>query len=153
MNTTIVREIFRRDLNRLKEEISAYREEAAIWQVKNGIANPAGNLCLHLVGNLNTYIGQQLGGTNYVRNRDLEFSRKNVPREELLRMIEDTAAVVEATLSSLPDSHLEEEFPVLVFDKKTTTGYMLVHLAAHLSYHLGQVNYHRRLLDKAYRSD
>jgi hypothetical protein len=140
--------LFRRDLNQLKRELEQYWDEAVIWQVETGIANSAGNLCLHLIGNLNTYIGGELGKTGYVRNRELEFSLKDVPRTELLTKIDDTIRVVDQALDRVTDAQLEEEYPMLVFAEKTSTGYFLVHLSTHLGYHLGQVNYHRRLLDR-----
>lgn len=139
--------LFQRDLNRLKQEIEQYKNEQTIWRIDRDIKNSAGNLTLHLIGNLNHFIGAQLGNTGYVRNRDLEFSLKDVPRSELISTIDETATMIEKVLGHLPDAVLKEEFPVLVFDKKTSTQYLLVHLATHLTYHLGQVNYHRRLLD------
>ncbi|MDF3078646.1 MAG: hypothetical protein K0S09_2535 [Sphingobacteriaceae bacterium] len=140
--------LFTRDLNKLRSEIEQYQDEANIWKTDGNIANSAGNLCLHLVGNLNTYIGKEISGTDYVRDRASEFSLKNIPRTELLSKIAETARVVNEALGKLDESTLADEFPVLVFDKKTSTEYMLVHLATHLAYHLGQVNYHRRLTDK-----
>ena len=142
-----LQKIFKRDLEKLKQEIASYRDESNLWKVDNGIANSSGNLCLHLVGNLNTYIGAEIGKTGYVRNRDLEFSLKNIPQAQLVKMIEDTIVVVEDGLSKLNENDLEREYPLLVFKEKTSTGYFLIHLAVHLGYHLGQVNYHRRLLD------
>jgi uncharacterized damage-inducible protein DinB len=139
--------LFTRDLNKLKQEINAYKNEAAIWRTDKAIANCAGNLCLHLVGNLNAYMGTVLGNTGYIRNRELEFSRKDVPAKELVEMIESTLEVIQRIVPGLTEEQLSAEYPLLVFDKKTTTAYMLVHLATHLAYHLGQVNYHRRLLD------
>jgi len=144
-----LRPLFARDLAKLRNEIALYKSEEKIWVVDASINNSAGNLCLHLVGNLNTYIGAELGKTGYIRHRDLEFSLKDVPRAELLAKIDDTAIVVDEALAVLTDEQLEEQYPSEVFaDKTMTTGYFLVHLAMHLSYHLGQVNYHRRLLDK-----
>jgi len=145
---TALKEIFNRDLNKLKKEISLYQHEPALWITEANIANTAGNLCLHLIGNLNTYIGAQLGNSGYVRHRELEFSLKDVPREELLQKIDDTISVVEKALNGLSEEKLVEEYPIVVFDGRTTTAYMLIHLSAHLGYHLGQINYHRRLLDK-----
>jgi uncharacterized damage-inducible protein DinB len=142
-----VQKIFKRDLEKLKQEIASYRNESNLWKVDKSIANSSGNLCLHLVGNLNAYIGAEIGKTGYVRNRDLEFSLKNIPQAQLVKMIEDTIVVVEDGLSKLNENDLEREYPLLVFKEKTSTGYFLIHLAAHLGYHLGQVNYHRRLLD------
>jgi len=143
-----LQKLFSRDLEKLKQEISLYKDENKIWVIEEGIANSAGNLCLHLIGNLNTYIGVELGKTNYVRNRELEFSLKDIPRQELIRKIDDTIIVVKAALNSLKEEELENEYQLLVFAEKTSTGYFLVHLAVHLGYHLGQINYHRRLIDK-----
>lgn len=145
---TTLRQLFNRDLNKLKTEISAYQHEPALWTIDANIANSAGNLCLHLIGNINTFIGLHLGQSGYVRDRDAEFSLKNVPRAELLQKIENTIAIVDKTLSALPPARLEQEYPIVVFEAKQTTGFMLIHLATHLTYHLGQINYHRRLLDR-----
>ena len=142
-----LQKIFKRDLEKLKQEIASYRNESNLWKVDKSIANSSGNLCLHLVGNLNAYIGAEIGKTGYVRNRDLEFSLKNIPQAQLVKMIEDTVVVVEDGLSKLNENDLEREYPLLVFKEKTSTGYFLIHLTVHLGYHLGQVNYHRRLLD------
>lgn len=143
-----LRSIFKRDLIKLKEEIEAYRTENAIWIVESEIANSAGNLCLHLVGNLNTYIGAVIGKTGYVRQRDLEFSLKDIPRRELVQKIEDTIIMVDQVMANFETKQFDDEYPLEVSGGSATTGYFLVHLATHLSYHLGQVNYHRRLLDK-----
>ena len=140
--------LFNRDLNKLKTEISLYQDEKKIWYVEKNIANSAGNLCLHLIGNLNTYIGAEIGKTNYIRNRDHEFSLKDISRAELIHKIEETILVVDEALNKLTDQALQEEYPMLVFEKKTSTVYFLVHLTTHLAYHLGQINYHRRLLDQ-----
>ena len=142
-----LQKIFKRDLEKLKQEIASYRDESNLWKIHKSIANSSGNLCLHLVGNLNAYIGAEIGKTGYVRNRDLEFSQKNIPQTQLVKMIEDTILVVEDGLSKLNENDLEREYPLLVFKEKTSTGYFLIHLTVHLGYHLGQVNYHRRLLD------
>lgn len=143
----VLRTLFHRDLQKLKAEIAAYQDESRIWLVSGVIANSGGNLCLHLIGNLNTYLGAEIGKTGYVRDRPLEFSRKDVPREELLRMLDDTIAVVNHALDQLQESDLQKEYPLLVFAEKTSTEYFLVHLTTHLAYHLGQINYHRRILD------
>lgn len=140
--------IFQQDLLRLRKEIESYKSEKNIWKTSEGISNAAGNLCLHLIGNLNTYIGATLGKTGYVRNRDLEFSLKDIAKEELLQKIDATMNVVEASLTGLRPEQLQEAYPLVIWDKPMTTEYTLIRLTAHLSYHLGQVNYHRRLLDQ-----
>ncbi|GIQ58018.1 hypothetical protein Flavo103_11540 [Flavobacterium collinsii] len=138
--------LFNRDLNKLKIEIESYQNENQIWAIAPGISNSAGNLCLHLIGNLNTYIGAELGKTGYVRDRPLEFSLKDIPQSELIRKIEDTILVVNNALDRLIEAALEQTYPQIVFEKQMTTGFFLVHLSTHLAYHLGQINYHRRLV-------
>lgn len=146
LQTTLYR-LFERDLTRLKVELNLYSDEQIIWQTTGQISNTAGNLTLHLLGNLNTYIGAVLGGTDYVRDRPAEFSLKNIPRESLLEQIDALLIILKTTLEKLSDTAFEEEYPLLVFEEKTSTEYLLVHLTTHLAYHLGQINYHRRLLD------
>ncbi len=137
---------FERDLLKLKEEINGYKNEAGLWVVKNEISNSAGNLCLHLIGNLKHFIGATLGHTGYVRTRDLEFSSKNVPRQRLNEEIDLVLTVVKETLAKLPAADYEKDFPLLMQNQTVSTGQMLLHLLTHLSYHLGQINYHRRLI-------
>jgi len=139
-------EFFERDLLKLKEEISLYPEESAIWETRPGISNSAGNLCLHLVGNLNHFIGAVLGNTGYIRQRDEEFSLKDIPRTELLLSVDQTILVLKATLQGFSESDFDKIYPLEKHGKVVTTRYMILHLLTHLNYHLGQVNYHRRLL-------
>lgn len=146
LTETLIR-FFDRDLQKLATEIGLYKDEDRIWLVKPGISNSAGNLCLHLVGNLNHFIGATLGHTGYVRHRDDEFSLKNIPRQDLLINIENTRLIVKEVLSNLPETDLQKDFPLEIFGKKDSTEFIVIHLATHLAYHLGQVNYHRRLLD------
>lgn len=141
--------LFNRDLKRLISEIEQYSNEDDIWKIKGQLNNSAGNLCLHIVGNLNTYIGKELGKSNYIRNRDLEFSSKNIPRQELIQKVENTIVMINETLDHFDETLLETEYPVLVFENKTSTGYLLVHLTTHLTYHLGQINYHRRMIENS----
>ncbi|MCG8326530.1 MAG: DinB family protein [Chitinophagales bacterium] len=143
-----LKRLFNRDLNKLKEEIESYGDERNMWEVSREISNSAGNLCLHLIGNLNTYIGAEIGKNGYIRQRDLEFSLKNIPRAELIAKIGQTKIEVDAALNLLTDEQLKEEYSAAVFKENVSTEYVLVHLVTHLAYHLGQINYHRRLLDK-----
>lgn len=147
MITEVLNKIIQRDLQKLKSEIESYKVESNLWRIEKNISNSAGNLCLHLVGNLNSYIGATLGQSGYVRDRDSEFSLKNIPRKELIQKIEDTISVVNKVLPTLDDDTIQKEYPLLVLKEKTSTEYFLIHLTTHLGYHLGQVNYHRRLLD------
>lgn len=144
--TSSIAKVMSRHLNQLKAEIDGYDSEADLWIKRGEIANTAGNLCLHICGNLQYFIGTNLGHTGYVRKRDEEFSKTNVPKKELLALIETTQKVVSNSLEELDESTLMENYPVQVFAEPMTTEYFLIHLTAHLSYHLGQINYHRRLL-------
>ena len=139
-------ELFERDLNRLKKEISLYDNETKLWLVRDEISNSAGNLCLHLLGNLNHFIGALLGNSDFVRDRDSEFASKYVTRQELITSIEQTIETVKNVLNDLPDEILEKDFSVEINDKISKTDYVLIHLFGHFSYHLGQINYHRRLI-------
>jgi len=142
-----IKSIFIRDLSKLKGEIESYPNENSIWEIRSDINNSAGNLTLHLIGNLNTYIGAELNKTGYIRNRELEFTQKNVPRVQLIKSIEATINVIENVLDQLSVTDLKKEYPTLIWEKKTSTEYVLIHLTTHLAYHLGQINYHRRLLN------
>jgi hypothetical protein len=147
MLTDTLKILFSRDLAKLIQELELYSNEDNIWRIDKNILNSAGNLSLHLIGNLNAYIGAELGNTGYIRNRPEEFSLKNIPRQELINKITHTIEMLGPILDSLTEDQLGTEYPQLVFVDKVSTEYFLVHLAMHLSYHLGQVNYHRRLLD------
>ena len=140
--------IFSRDLDRLAAEISAYKQEQNIWQTVPGISNAAGNLCLHLIGNLNHFIGAEFGKTGYVRDRPKEFSDTDVPRELLLADIEKTKAVVQYSLSTIGDEDLKRMLPFMKGESEVSAEFLLLHLSTHLSYHLGQINYHRRIIDQ-----
>jgi len=118
-----------------------------MWKVNGNIINSGGNLCLHICGNLQHFIGATLSNSSYKRNRDAEFSRKNVPVEELIKEIDKTLEIVTETLKNFEEEKLSEIYPINVFGNEMTTGFFLAHLTTHLNYHLGQINYHRRLLD------
>jgi len=148
MLTETLIQIFERDLNRLITEIDLYKNEQNIWRIEEDILNSTGNLTLHIIGNLNTYIGKEIGKTNYIRNRELEFSQKGISKHELIKSLNETIDIVRKSLINLQQNELENEYPTLVFTEKTSTGFLLVHLTTHLTYHIGQVNYHRRLIDK-----
>lgn len=147
MITTVLQTLITRELTKLRTEIESYKNESNLWRVDKNIANSAGNLCLHLIGNLNTYIGAILGKSGYVRDRDAEFALKNIPRKELIEKIDSTIAIINQVLPTLSEKDLSAEYPIVVLKEATCTEFFLVHLATHLTYHLGQVNYHRRLLD------
>ncbi|PZX54880.1 DinB family protein [Algoriphagus chordae] len=141
-------QLFERDIEKLKQEILAYSNEDNLWKTDYKITNSAGNLCLHLIGNMSNYVGKEMGGFDYLRDREFEFAGKNVPKSELLDRLEKLQQVVTASLEGLDESMLERDYPLEVFGGKMSHNFFLIHLFGHFSYHLGQINYHRRLLDK-----
>ena len=138
--------IFNRDLDKLISQIHLFENESDLWLLRKEISNTPGNLCLHIAGNLQHFIGHILGNTDYIRDREHEFSAKNVPRNELIQQLEETKTVVSQTLNVLGDDRLKEDYPVNVFREVNSIGFFLIHLSTHLNYHLGQINYFRRLL-------
>lgn len=139
-------DFFVRDLNKLVEEIQQYKDEYDIWKTTPGINNSGGNLCLHLIGNLNHFIGAVLGNTGYIRHRDNEFSLKNVLRDDLILNIKNCILIIKSTFDKLSDADLEKNFPLEKHGEVVSNQHMLLHLFGHLNYHLGQINYHRRMI-------
>lgn len=139
-----LRALLLRDLASLRQELEAYPDEALLWVTPAGISNSAGTLALHCAGNVQHFIGTCLGGTDYVRDRDGEFQRRNVPRAELVAGLAAAAEVVGRVLPTMDPARLDKDFPVDFNGRTIPTGRFLLHLATHLSYHLGQVDYHRR---------
>ena len=137
--------IFQTQITQLEKEVGLF-DEHLLWSVKPGISNSGGNLALHLVGNLNHFIGAIIGKTGYIRNRENEFAAKNLQPDELLNMIRQTNIMIADVLNHFPETDLEQEYPIIVFDKPMSYQYFLLHLSAHLAYHLGQINYIRRIL-------
>ena len=133
-------------LNQLNKEISSYKNEADIWKVTGDITNPPGNLCLHLCGNLQHYIGALIGKTGYMRNRNAEFSKKNISRHDLLMEINLTEEVITHVFDSLKEDDLKKPFPENIFGENATYAHAIMECELHLTYHLGQINYHRRIL-------
>ncbi len=143
-----LKSIFDRDIEKLKSELSSYSQEENIWKVKKNINNSAGNLSLHIIGNLNHFIGATLGDSGYIRKRDLEFTDKDISRNQLIHDLDNVKTMIHNTFARLRFEDLEKKYPINVFGFEMNTIYFLMHLIAHLNYHLGQINYHRRLLDK-----
>jgi hypothetical protein len=138
---------FQRELDRLIKEIESYQEESNLWKLNAGIKNSGGNLTLHLIGNLRHFIGHVLGGTGYKRERDAEFNDKHIARSKIISQIELTKVELDHIFPSLNNASLNEAYPINVMDTPWTKSAFLIHLLGHLNYHLGQINYHRRLLD------
>lgn len=144
--------ILLRDLAAVRREIEAYDDDAGVWRTDPAIPNSAGTLALHLAGNIRHYVGAVLGGNGYVRDRDAEFADRGVAREEILRRLDAASADVAAVMPRLTDAQLAATFPQAVAGRHASTADMLIHLAVHLTFHLGQMDYHRRLLGGSHKS-
>ncbi len=149
---TLIQAILVRELRSLQRELEAYPDETEIWSLPAGIGNSAGTLALHLVGNLQAFVGATLGDSGYRRDRPAEFSRRHVARQEIVQEIQRTVNIVESTLSRLPDDVAADDFPLSFGETRVETADFLVHLVSHLAFHLGQIDYHRRLTTGENRS-
>ncbi|MDI1242338.1 MAG: DinB family protein, partial [bacterium] len=122
-------------------EVQFYSNGEDLWKTTGGISNSGGNLCLHICGNLEHFFGAVLAKSGYIRERDAELSNTDVPRDQLLAGVDAARHSVLSTLAGLTEQDLDSPYPLEVFGHSMTTGYFLTHLATHLNYHLGQINY------------
>ena len=141
-----VQAVLLRELAAVQRSIEAYPDDASVWTHPAGLPNAGGTLVLHLAGNLQHYVGAVLGGSGYKRDRPAEFARRGVSRAELLREISATVAAVKRTLPTLAEQSLSQPYPEPIGGREFTMEIFLVHLTTHLAYHLGQLDYHRRVV-------
>ena len=137
---------FRRDLMRLVEHLRAFPNDESLWATPLGITNSAGTLTLHIEGNLREYIGRQLGGVSYTRDRPSEFSKRGVPKDELIARVSELCELIPSIIERLSEAQLEALYPEEVFGAPLTTGEYLLHLYGHLNWHRGQLDYVRRVV-------
>lgn len=141
-----LRKVINRDLETVYRELELYPDDDSLWSTPPGCANPGGTLVLHIVGNLRHYIGAQLGGTLYVRDREAEFATRNVERHQLQQIVAQARDEIDGTFERMNENALSNPAQAPLAEGDVTTGLWLMHLAVHLSYHLGQLDYHRRLV-------
>ena len=150
MLRTAVHAILQRELAAVRRSVEAYPDDASLWAQRGGVPNAGGTLVLHIAGNLQHYVGALMGGTGYRRDRDAEFARRDVPRAALLAEIDAAADAIDRGLGPVgdddDDASLLRTYPERIAGREVATGDFLVHLAAHLAYHLGQLDYHRRMV-------
>jgi hypothetical protein len=147
MQTQTLQQLYNFEIENLAKEISLYSTDKNLWIIKENISNSSGNLALHIIGNLNHFIGATLLQTNYVRNREAEFGDKNLSKEFLLKLLKNAQEIVNQAFDKMTEEDLLKTYPY-DFMGSNTTGFYITRFLSHLSYHLGQINYHRRLLDK-----
>ncbi|MBZ4189685.1 DUF1572 family protein [Niabella beijingensis] len=146
MLNSVLADFYERDLRRLLEEIHLFKREEDLWKLYGSVKNPAGNLALHIIGGSNYLFGTVLAKTGYIRDRDAEFSGKHVARTQLVTELETLIPLITQTVRKLD---MDAEYPIAFDDAKRPNHYVMVQLLAHLNYHLGQVNYLRRMLEPA----
>jgi uncharacterized damage-inducible protein DinB len=146
MTGPVIAALISRELRALERELQAYPSDEAVWAQPAGLPNSAGTLALHAAGNLEHFIGATLGASGYVRDRDAEFSRRGLTRLELIETLRRADAAVRQALSVLPADRLTQPYPLPVANRRQNTGEFLLHLSTHLAYHLGQVDFHRRVV-------
>ena len=137
---------FVKGLESLKTELTLFKNENDLWVSKDGISNTAGNLALHLIGNINHFIGAQIGNNGFIREREKEFNDKNISVKVILENIDKTIQVVEKSFSGLTEENLHKLKNVNAAGEEKTGLVFLLHLIAHFNYHLGQINYYRRII-------
>jgi uncharacterized damage-inducible protein DinB len=146
-NTSVLT-ILERDLSKAITELQAFQQEQNMWKLHGKINNSAGNLALHISGAVNHFIGATLGKNEYKRNREKEFSEKNMPRDEVISKLFEAIATIKSVLPSIEENEMQQEFPEKIGGQTLSVGFFLIHLISHVNYHLGQINYHRRLVEE-----
>ena len=147
MLNNVLATFYERDIRKLIEEVNLFRNDEDLWRTQGSVKNASGNLVLHIIGGLNHLIGATLARTGYIRNRDQEFISKGVERKVLVVQLEELIPMINKTVNALTPEQMEAEYPIFFDKPKTSISYVLVQLFAHLNYHLGQVNYLRRILE------
>lgn len=135
-----------RELQAFQRELELFPDDESLWRTVPGITNSAGNLALHVSGNLQHFVGAVLGGTGYVRDREAEFSRNSGTRADVIAEIQKAIGVVREILARLPEHRLRDEYPEPHRGMKMPTGRFLLHLCTHAAFHLGQAGYLRRVI-------
>lgn len=147
MLNSVLANFYERDVRKLIEEVNLFKNEEDLWKTQGSVKNSSGNLVLHIIGGLNYLIGSTLAQTGYIRDRDREFTLKGLERKVLVAQLEELIPMINKTLNALSQEQMEAEYPIFFDKPKTSTSYVLVQLLLHLNYHLGQVNYLRRILN------
>jgi uncharacterized damage-inducible protein DinB len=141
-----IQRLMARELESFAREVELFPDDDTLWGTLPGVANSAGNLALHVCGNLKHFVGAVLGGNGYVRDREVEFATRSGRREDVARQLRETIGVVSAVLPRLTEGTLETPYPEPHDGVQLRCDRFLLHLSVHLAFHLGQAGYLRRAL-------
>jgi uncharacterized damage-inducible protein DinB len=147
----IFAETFRRDalsglnkyLTRIVQCLQSLSEEE-IWWRPNEVSNAAGNIVLHLCGNIRQWVLSGLGEARDLRERDKEFSERGpIPRQALIELLKNTIEDANRVIETAPVSMLSREFDIQGYHVTGATAVTSVY--EHFAYHAGQVIYLTKL--------
>jgi uncharacterized damage-inducible protein DinB len=134
------------DLHKWADSLS----DEQFWRNPYSYGNSVGHLVLHLTGNLNYYIGAQIAGTGYIRDRDLEFTETRRPRKAaVLRKFDDTISMVLASLQHQTEADWTLPYSAEREPEAEDRFRAFLHCATHLFHHVGQIIYLSRELTKS----
>lgn len=140
-----LRRLLLRELATFRREVELFPDDESLWRTAPGVTNSAGNLALHIAGNLRHFVGAVLGSTGYVRDRDAEFGTRAGSRAMVVEALAAAEADVDSTFAKLDDAALAKPFPMPPKGVEVTSQRWLMHLASHAAFHLGQAGYLRRI--------
>ncbi|HEY7307925.1 MAG TPA: DinB family protein [Gemmataceae bacterium] len=149
--TALVRTALIEELEQLRDQVRTLAEplsEREFWTKPLDPGNSVGHLVLHLTGNLNYFVGAQLGGSGYVRDREREFTETQLPSKgDALQKLDDAVTMFRKVVSGLSAEQLAAAHPETRFGVVMNA---LIHLLAHFALHRGQMSYIVRLVKSAY---
>jgi len=115
MITTFLIDLYSRELEQLKTEILAVEADELLWKQSDSQTPAVGNTCLFIAGTLQHFIGNMIGDTGYIRNKEAEMKARNLSCERLIEEIENTKRIVVDTLEQVTKVDLQKIFPTKEF--------------------------------------
>jgi len=121
--------------------LAAPLSESQFWTKPFVFGNSFGHLVLHLTGNLNYYIGAQIAGTGYVRDRPLEFSDGSPPsKADALKRFDEAIGMVLRTIKNQSEEDWSKAYSGAGADARSRFE-MIMQCDSHLQHHIGQMMY------------
>lgn len=143
LQSTLTATLIERYLRHAKKihELASPLADDGFWRKPFPFGNSFGHLILHLTGNLNYYIGAQIAGTGYLRDREREFTEKNRPsKEETLKGLDDAVQLVVQTIETQSSDDWLSEYTAAGATARNRLE-MVAHCAGHMQLHIGQMIY------------